>query len=1355
MILRIKCKNEGILQDTEAYIPFAVIGILIVLVSIITSFYLTKMDYEVAETIYDTNHGNMEKASFDLASADLARCLNYAGMEALKWQGEHPIIKPEDTAYDEWGKDGFFLTVDTRDVEPGDSLDVSVILPSNVLEAIVSIFSEKPRTLIVQGSSGTIYQTIVYDEFHSFWHKSEFQEAIRIPANANDDYAYLLLNYGNETKATNWFRVASNPVKDITAYHFNKFTAASYQDNLHTFSSYAINVEQNISSSRIRIDKINGTLDRELERSEKDKAEYTIYYTMSVDDLNYSLVDISNGQMYNGSMNISTVITSREPLLEEMTNEYEISLNGRATSDIVLGATNIRTFTYGPWQHYFNGPLNIVTSPSLTSSVNAGSLYTQKKIFDSVDPWALAYTTYYNGKVLYSDVKRDSSNYEVEKGTNLSTTYDGLSNEGSFNVSVSKSINESLRDSNTSIEEISNNSRITVAVSNFTDEVYYGWVYNDNLLIDPWDCAYPDLLHDVTHEVYSANVQGQVFRDGFDVVNSYGLRAGTPSVDSVSWQGGESKTGKNIYWKAHYPVSISHNGALVPNYDWSGVLDISHRVNIDASSHKWYYKDARVELVSHDITREGVDVTYDYLGNDSLVSNKRVDGYLENENHSFDWRVNYKINFKIKTRWNIYYKYHWSYKTYSSQSGYSFHSGDSSGFRTNYPLQNIASVPHTETESENISIVYHQYLPSGGYNGFSSSYNGGNSHDYRNTQVVVDGVSLVDTCCSDAADKYREDHISIGSIEANHLFYSNGSYIPVKKVYCEIPSWVHKNMALEMKDMFNAINADDPYRDVSLLGENLGKNPTELIQKASLDLASEMTGSTKRESFVQQDQHMNQSQFNTSNDACRAIVKNEAYDRLLYEMTERNKGISDSFNNYVEESFMAETGGKLMDMVGGSVSTDLIFDNPAMDKASTALANEMGIIETMSVTCEPQSKYNWTENVTLIVDQYPDYLYHDPEFDMQSQYKWVDEITGKEVYPLGVRNTCVFSTGIGDDVAKLLNNCAEPLKASISQSMSQSISDMNTEVDSLMLDIQSQRTVLIANGISADTSLIEQNRTKMISEYSTSIRHEVPDMLASEIINDPIMNSWISESEVRSITTVYLNSLSDEELIGMVADKTLQEEILIRVRQRITSNNPSPNNDEIDAVLYRLESDLRIGVANGVSESIIICQATIDQCFTNINNELQNKLDESTGKLTAQLADKMEARLQKSMKLVPCGLPVIPPHWVCTVNVWEYEVVGKYRSFEVTDNDNECMLNPYFGHDAQTYVREDVRINHPFERDTRGVLVWIGYNIPIKFRFNGYAATVVGTGPKGVGDKVGGREEMSEGYNDLLSKWSS
>jgi hypothetical protein len=85
-------KNKSFLRDTRAYIPFAVIGIFIVLISIAASFYLTKMDYEIAEIIYDTSYDNMEKTAVDLASADLARCLNYGGMEALKWQGEHPII---------------------------------------------------------------------------------------------------------------------------------------------------------------------------------------------------------------------------------------------------------------------------------------------------------------------------------------------------------------------------------------------------------------------------------------------------------------------------------------------------------------------------------------------------------------------------------------------------------------------------------------------------------------------------------------------------------------------------------------------------------------------------------------------------------------------------------------------------------------------------------------------------------------------------------------------------------------------------------------------------------------------------------------------------------------------------------------------------------------------------------------------------------------------------------------------------------------------------------------------------------------------------------------------------------------
>lgn len=96
----------SLFQDTQAYIPFAVIGIFVLLFSITSSFYLLKMDYDLAETVYLNDGVDMEKTAEDMASADLARCLNYAGMEALKWQGEHPVIRAEDAAYDEWGEDG-------------------------------------------------------------------------------------------------------------------------------------------------------------------------------------------------------------------------------------------------------------------------------------------------------------------------------------------------------------------------------------------------------------------------------------------------------------------------------------------------------------------------------------------------------------------------------------------------------------------------------------------------------------------------------------------------------------------------------------------------------------------------------------------------------------------------------------------------------------------------------------------------------------------------------------------------------------------------------------------------------------------------------------------------------------------------------------------------------------------------------------------------------------------------------------------------------------------------------------------------------------------------------------------------
>jgi hypothetical protein len=1349
MISDPKIEKRSFSQDTRAYIPFAVIGIFILLFAVIASIYLTKTDYALAEVIHNTDTTDMEKTAVEFASSDLARCLNYAGMEALAWQGEHPVIKPEDLAYEPMESDGFSIEPDNRNTEPGDIITVDVTLPSDVFAAISCLFSDKPRTLILKSGSGTVYKSISYDETHSFWTSSEFEEEITIPENAEYGYAYLVLEYDGEEKTVNWFHVGTSPLKEITAEYFNEYIETSYQENQHTFNNYAININPDVSPSQITIDKINGTLKREISRSMADDPGYPIYYTMTVENLNYSLVDLTDNSRRAGSMNVSALITSREPLLEELVNEYENELNGGITSDIVLGATNIRTFIYGPWQHYLNGPLNIVTGPSLSASVNSGTLYTQKRVFDSVDPWALTYTTYYNGKVLYEDVKKGTSSYEDDSGKNLSTTYDDLSGDGTFNISVEQGVNESMRESNITMEEVADNSKIVVSVSNFTNEVYSNWVYND---VDQWSNEYPDLLHDVTHEVYSGTIQGQVFRDGFNTAIPYGLLVGSTTYDSVSYETSESKADKYITWTSHHPVSVSHTCAFSPDYSFSDVLDLGHKVSVDASSHKWYFNSVNVEHVSTNIVCEDVDVTYDYIGNDNLVDIERTDGYLSHENHSFDWLIAYKVKFKVKTRWNIYYSYHWSYKTYSPDpeggGSWNHFDGDSSGSLINYLISDEISVPHEQTETEYISIVYHQYLPSGGYVGEDAIYDSGSSNDYRNTTVIINGVPKSDFGCSDAADKYRDQYVNLAEIEKGYNAYSDGTYLSDEKVYCDIPSWLHKNMSQEMECMFDAINTDNPTREVFLLGENLGKNPTTLIQEASLDLADEMEDSSKRDSFIDQSQYINSGQFSTSSAACRAISKNEAYDRLIRELRKRNKETEDSFEAYIDESFEKEQGHSLLDLVQNKVSTDVIFNNPAMDKASTALAAEMGIIETIEVVGMPNSKYNWTENMTIVVDQYPDYLYHDPDFDLQSQYNWEDG-TGKAVYPLAVRNVCVFSTGIGDDIAGMLSEASEPLKDMISQSMSQSISDANAEIDSLLADLAGNSTELVMNGVSTDTSLIEENRSKMMDEYSRSIRDQVPGTIADEISSDPVLSTWISKEDVVTITESYLYSLSDEEIVDMAADNTLQDKIMDRINQKIQKDNPTIDSDEMDAVLYRLEADLRIGISDGICKSIELCQETIDQCFENINNELQNKLDESSEKLTGQLAENIEKRLERSMNYVPCGLPVLPPNWVCTVNVWEYEVKGRYESFKVIDNDNECIFNPYFGHDSQSYIRETDEVYHPTKRDESGGYILLGYNQRLEFEFSGYAATIVGPGLKGVGDKVGDRDEKSISFDDF------
>lgn len=1344
---------RSFIRNSEAYIPYSVIGIFIVLAATFTSVYLLKMDSEVAETIYTTEKSDPRQTTINLAASDLARCLNYAGMEALEWQGEHPVILPENTPVNRTSNDGFIVIPKNQNLENGDTLQVSISLPSNIWGKIESIWKNKDVKLIVKDSRGQEIKNQNYGQATGFFQKVSFGEDVKIPDSAASGYSSIELFYGDELKASDWFIIGVSPIKDITADSFNKLLSVNYQGNTHTFMQYAINVEPDIKPEQIKIKRVKGTLEREINPTNKN---YTIYYIFEVPVLNYTLVDLESGEKFNRSMNVSTLITSREPLLEELVREYETALRNSSgldsTSNLVLGATNLRTFIYGPWQRYAYGPLNILTNPALSNSVNGATLYTQKKIFDSVDPLALTYTTYYNGKVLYEDIfdsgiKNSRSLYEKNKGVNLTTTYDSLAKNKSFSLDVEKGIGESLEQTNTSVKELSDSSKITVSASDYTDGVLDGWVFNDHV----WTTETPDLIHTVTNSVYTASVQGQVLRDGFKLAEplSSNITAGFDS-DSVSL------SGQTVNWNSNYLSSGTHTGSLVPSYSWSDSVTKTYSRSLSPSINpprgdvvSWSVKGASVSLLSTEISDVKIEPHPSYASKDRLVVENRTDGYLNWEDHVFDWRIKYNIFYTIKTRWKIDYSYdytyQWNTREKKADGNYTTvtHQGTSSGSDSETVSETDSeSFTHAETESENLTIVYHKLPTAGGYKGITT-YTDLIAQEYKETNVSLDGAERFDPCCSDAADKYREACVDLRAMESDFWAYPDKMYMARHAVHCYIPPWLHKEMAEEILAMLDFIKKDNPAFNYSLV-DSPGRNPTDLQLEAARKLIQKLESS--RETYANRSKSLTpEGKMYTSSDSARYIARNETYNKLLQDIEQKNSKLDSNLNSYILNALKKKgiDTSALDSVTSGSMT---LFNNPAIGMASSVLGKDMGIISTMNITGQPESKYNWTENFTLLVDQKPNYLYHDPDFDLRKEYEWTDPISGKTIYPLGVRNTCIFTTGISEEIADALTSSGEYVKTETAQQISQSISTLDSEVFLLEQNLSEQN-------VSLDSTHLNTEVYNLKHTYAQEMRLQITKEVAVEMSSNPAISNWIKEDRVREVTSNYLNSLPDDQLIQKSTTNELAAELAAAIKTEIRNSNPPVNPDELEATLNRVDTDVRIGVANGICEVTKNKGPELDTSFRKIDGELKNMANETADTYSDEVGDQVSKRLSRTMSAIPCGLPVLPPHWIFTTNVWTYEIIGEYEVFTVTDSDNEVIPKPYFGHKGQKYVREDSGVYDPIKTSERGYNLKLGNNMPIYFRFSGYAATVVGPGMKGVGDKIEGRVEQSIGYEGLLSEY--
>ncbi|MGB9938895.1 DUF7286 family protein, partial [Methanosarcina sp.] len=746
----------------------------------------------------------------------------------------------------------------------------------------------------------------------------------------------------------------------------------------------------------------------------------------------------------------------------------------------------------------------------------------------------------------------------------------------------------------------------------------------------------------------------------------------------------------------------------------------------------------------------------------------RSEGYLNREDHVFDWRIRYDIYYKITTKWKIDYSYDYTYRWKTREQlpdgNYTTvtHSDTSSGSSSETVSKtSIKSLSHTETETEKLTIIYHKRPPAGGYVGLSTysnpvereyrettfyldntgSTNGLNSSDSTgsidNSSSITNGTNKgerFDPCCSDAADKYRNAYVDLRAIESTFWAYPDGKYLGKHAVSCDIPPWLHRIMAEEVLAMLYTVEKDNPAFNYSLI-DSPGQDPTDLQIETADKLILELE--KDREAYVNKEQYLTPSgKMYTSSDSARYIAKNEAYNRLIEDVDRKNRKLDSDLNSYILKA-LEEKGLDTSSFDSVSSGPMTLFNNPAVERAASALGEDMGIISTMTVTGQPESKYNWTENLTLIVDQKPNYLYHDPDFDLREEYKWTDDMSGKTIYPLGVRNTCVFTTGISEEIAGAIASSNEYVKTETSQQISQSISNLNAEIFLLEQNLSEQN-------VSVDTTRLNNEVSNLKHTYAQEMRFQITENVVNEVNSNPIVSDWIREDRVRELTTNYLRSLSDDQIIQRSTTDELAVELSVIIRYEIRSSNPPVGSDELDATLNRVDTDTRIGVANGICTVTVNKGQALDTGFWRVDSELKSLANETVGIYSGEVQNRISKRLDRTMAAIPCGLPVLPPHWIFTINVWTYDVMVEYKEFTIIDNDNEVIPKPYFGHKGQRYVRQDDAIVHNDK--------YLGENTPIAFKFSGYATSIVGPGPKGVGDKIGKSTEESIGYEYLLSR---
>lgn len=411
-------------------------------------------------------------------------------------------------------------------------------------------------------------------------------------------------------------RLKNRIIGDLKEYISN-----NYMNNCFTSEHYTTNILEDKNLE----DKIFlKTLDMKIRRpisipfiSPSVDEKHPVYWYISI-PFTIEIISHDNHRILD-KINVSTVIPSRYPLLESLTNEFSKAINGtNSLWSIITILSNIYTLARGYQQYTTGEPLNIVDNHHLTPLVNMGLLLDEFLFLGGVDPIGIIETIKESSSSLRNQSKTSILNSIDEDSYSFSISPEGSSTISSPMINISEIADNILynynnlrlsfeKNGNQIAEELSDTNNLNETINSFLEDGYSFLGVEKNGVVE--NISTIQQVNSIISKTYTSTLETRVERSIIKMI-------------SGSHNGYNIDNGIGNWILQDYKLVETHDKPLNIHIDsilYEEIYNVTYR-----RDHQWYNLSSNSSIIVSDYKIEQVKLEiildrYSYTRKDDTI----------------------------------------------------------------------------------------------------------------------------------------------------------------------------------------------------------------------------------------------------------------------------------------------------------------------------------------------------------------------------------------------------------------------------------------------------------------------------------------------------------------------------------------------------------------------------------------------------------------------------------------------------------------------------------------------------------------------------------------------------------------